>query len=333
VKRRGFLNSCTAAGLGLSAAVTPSFAATPDKGSCRYTFSLTDNQSKIYTRAAVKPTKIMHITDTHLSLDDERGAPFREYSQRMAGAYKSNRHFRTGESFSADENFLKTLEIAQKDGVDFIALTGDIVSFPSLAGVDWLCQNLAATGIPYAYVAGNHDWHFEGMEGSAEELRGIWTAKHLAPLYQGKDPLSAAYTVNGITLLCIDNSTNEILPEQLAFFNEQAASGNPMLLLMHIPLYVPGRSIGFGCGHPEWGEKTDRNFEIERRRKWRKDGHTQTTMDFCEAVFEAPNLLAILAGHIHENSLDIKNDVPQIVSRENASGYYKEFVIQTVGEG
>jgi len=27
----------------------------------------------------------------------------------------------------------------------------------------------------------------------------------------------------------------------------------PLVLLVHIPLYAPGKSISFGCGNPNWG--------------------------------------------------------------------------------
>ncbi len=291
-----------------------------------------NNRVDIYTPARVTPTKLFHITDTHVSMDDARGVPYQEFSKRMAAAYKSNSYFQSGESCSAEESFERTLTLAKKEKADFLALTGDIFSFPSEAAVEWVRKKLDETGIPFAYVAGNHDWHYEGMKGSSRELRDIWTSKHLAPMYQGNTPLYAAYDFNGIRFVCIDDSTYEILPEQLDFFREQAEMEFPLLLLMHIPLYMPGRSVGFGCGHPDWGEKSDHDFEVERREKWRKEGHTKVTMDFWKAVFTAPNLLAVLAGHTHQQSLDIKNGIPQLVSRENASGYYTVVNVKTGGE-
>ena len=316
------MSASALAGLGLMANTSASDAAQESAGHFRGVFSMNDNQAMIYTPAQVLPTKVVHVTDSHLSMDDERGEPYREFSSRMAGAYTSNTHFQSGENYSAEESFERTLETAKKEKVDFLALTGDIFSFPSEAAVEWAYQKLKDTDIPFAYVAGNHDWHYEGMTGSSQALRETWTEKRLTPLYQGNPPLYAAYDINGLRFVCIDNSTYEILPEQLEFFKAQADSGLPLLLLMHIPLYVPGRSMGFGCGHPEWGEKTDRNFEVERREKWPKEGHTQVTLDFCQEVFNAPNLLAILAGHTHKASLDIRNGIPQVVTRENACGYY-----------
>ena len=45
----------------------------------------------------------------------------------------------------------------------------------------------------------------------------------------------------------------------------------------------------YGCAHPEWGEKTDENYKLERREKWRKEGHTRITFDFHNEVFLATN--------------------------------------------
>jgi len=296
----------------------------------RGTFSTLRNEISISTKANVKPSRVFHITDTHLSMDDDRGLKYQKYSQRMAGAYKSNVHFQTGEKYSTKESFEWTLKRAKEEKADFLALTGDIFSFPSEAAVDWILTKLNETGIPFAYVAGNHDWHYEGMKGSAMQLRDIWTEKHLKPMYQGKDPLFASYDINGLRFICIDNSTYEILPDQLQFFKEQLNSSLPIILLMHIPLYMPGRSIAYGCAHPEWGYETDRNFEIERREKWRKGGHTKFTFDFYNEVFRATNLLTILAGHTHLSTLDVKNGIPQVVSSHNATGYFSDIRISTL---
>lgn len=93
----------------------------------------------------------------------------------------------------------------------------------------------------------------------------------------------------------INNSTCEILPEQLTFWRKQVSGGLPLALLMHIPLYAPGRGICFGCGNPNWGAKSDAIWEIERRPKWPEAGHTTTTMAFRREVFAARNLLGVFS--------------------------------------
>ncbi|MBT3385795.1 MAG: metallophosphoesterase [Prolixibacteraceae bacterium] len=327
MKRRNFINAAALAGLGLT---FTSFELLPERKKIRGTFSSNKNKVSIYTNAPVKPTRIFHITDTHLSIDDERGVKYQEFSKRMAGAYKSNSHFQTEVEYSTKENFEQTLELAKEQAIDFLALTGDIFSFPSEAAVEWVLQKLNDTGIPFAYVAGNHDWHYEGMKGSSQKLRETWTEKHLKPMYQQNSPLYAAYDFNGIRFVCIDNSTFEIQSEQLDFFKSQVKSGSPLILLMHIPLFMPGRTMGYGCANPKWGEKTDKNFEVERREKWRKGGHTKVTFEFYDEVFTAPNLLTILAGHTHRPAIDFKNGIPQIVSGHNATAYFTDLIINSL---
>ena len=83
------------------------------------------------------------------------------------------------------------------------------------------------------------------MKGSLESLRNTWIKKRLLPLYQGKNPLMAAYDVKGVRFLAIDNSTYEINKKQLAFFNDHAKTGLPLILMVHIPMYAPGKNISF----------------------------------------------------------------------------------------
>jgi hypothetical protein len=164
--------------------------------------------------------------------------------------------------------------------------------------------------------------NIKSPEGTLESLRDTWIEKRLLPLYQGNNPLMAAYEIKGIRFIAIDNSTYQINEEQLTFFKEQVEKGLPMVLLVHIPMYAPGKQISFGCGNPNWGAATDRNYELEKRPKWPESGHTQTTLSFHKQVFNAPNLLGVFAGHIHQNSIEIIKGKPQVVADDNASGGY-----------
>ena len=282
-----------------------------------------DNEKvSFYAEKIKKNLKVIHIADTHLFMDDERGIPYREFSNRMAKAYNQTTNFKTREKTTPMECFEKTLAYAKQVNADVITLVGDIFSFPSELAVEWVNSKLEATGIPYIYVAGNHDWHYEGMRGKLDTLRDTWIENRLLSLYQGKNPLMAAYDIKGIRFLAIDNSTYEINDEQLAFFSKHAASGLPLVLLVHIPMYAPGKSISFGCGNPNWNASTDRNYKLEKRPRWPVAGHSKTTFNFYDEVFNSPNLLGIFTGHIHKNSIEIINGKPQIVSDDNASGGY-----------
>jgi hypothetical protein len=290
----------------------------------RSRFSLDQNRVKIYSPDFVKSVKVLLVSDTHLWMDDQRGAPFTQYSGRMAKAYNQTKHFQNGQPTNPNESFEKMMRLAQDSKVDLLALPGDLFSFPSEAAIDWVTQKLSEAGVPYQYAAGNHDWHYEGMEGSLVNLRSQWADQRLKPLYQGGHPLMTVKEINGIRFVTLDNSIYEILPEQLTFFREQVKTGKPLVLFVHIPLYAPGRPVGFGCGHPKWGWEADRNFELERRLRWPKAGHTDTTMTFHKEVFAAANVLGVFCGHTHKQSLDVINGVPMFVTDANATGAYMD---------
>lgn len=320
LSRRGLLQGAACA----SAALLPwrgkgVVAAEAAPSSLRAGMALEGVQVKFYATGLSRTSKLLFLADTHLFRDDERGVPYQEYSGRMAKAYNRTRHFLSQEETNPERCFEETLEIARKAEVDLCVLAGDILSFPSEAGVEWVMERLERSGLPWIYTAGNHDWHYEGMKGSSAELRATWIEKRLRPLYQGRDPRNTAAEVGGVRVIALDNSTYEISPEQLGFFREQVATGEPLLLCVHIPLYAAGRPVGFGCGHPQWGRETDRHYQIERRPPW-PERHSETTMRFHEEVFAAPNLLGILAGHIHRPSLDLRQGIPQIVTEANARG-------------
>lgn len=294
----------------------------PQKTARKSTFSIDGNRVRFYHADIKERFTMLMLADTHLFRDDERGEAYKMYSGRMAKAYNHTKHFETGEATNPEECFEKTLAIAQKEDAKLVALIGDIMSFPSEAAVEWVSERLKKANLPYLYVAGNHDWHYEGMLGSIEFLRETWIQKRLLPLYQTDNPMMTVREINGVRLVALDNSNYQITAEQLAFFQKEVATGKPLVLMVHIPLYAPERSVGFGCGHPEWGAKSDKNYQLERRERWLETGHTNATKTFYKEALAAPNLLGVLAGHIHQQSLDVLNGLPQIVTYANATGAY-----------
>lgn len=255
-----------------------------------------DNSVRVRSPRLERPAKILLIGDYHSSLNDPRGKPFEQYSARMA------------QYGNQDMKLLAEYFQQAADGkYDLILLLGDILSFPSEAGVEFLTGLIRESPIPALFTAGNHDWHYEGTPGSDIELRRQWTADRLLPLYGGNDPLQYAYTFNGLKVIMIDNSVYEILPEQLEFVRRELADGKPALLGCHIPLYLPGpgRTVtGYGCGHPDWCAANDPYWQIERRERWHEGGQSRETLDFCRKVLQTENLIGIAAGHTHSFCVD-----------------------------
>ena len=327
MNRRNLIHRLSMAGMGISLS---SFIEPLDqpkghnslKSVC--SFAIDQNKMRFFSPAFKKQFSILMMADTHLFRDDKRGEPYKQYSGRMSKAYNNTKHFQTNELTNPEECFVNTLHIAAELKTEMVALVGDMFSFPSEAAVEWIQQELKKAGLPYLYTAGNHDWHYEGMDEPISNLRTTWINNRLLPMYQQENPMMGVRELHGVKIITLDNSNYEITAEQLDFFNEHTKTDKPILLMVHIPLFAPGRSIGFGCGHPQWGAATDENYELERRHQWPKQGHSSTTMQFYSKVFSSPNLIGILAGHIHKQSLDVINGIPQVVTDANAVGAFLE---------
>jgi len=180
--------------------------------------------------------KIMQITDSHISIADENEADLMKYGDRMHKGYMYPRkHYILDTSKTTFENLDDLLLKAKNENVDLLLLTGDIVNFPSAVSVKYVFDRLTDTGIPWLYIAGNHDWHYEGMPGGIDSLRDTWTAKSLLPLYNGLNPLFYSKIINGINFVGIENSTNEVNENQISFFKDQLIRSEPIILISHIP--------------------------------------------------------------------------------------------------
>ncbi len=251
--------------------------------------------------------KIIHISDSHLTVLKNGKSEYPEFAKRMNNAYVNPKHYLTGEIHTRLDHFEEILKNAKKEKVELLLLTGDILNNPSIYGVEYLLEKLENCGINYLYTAGNHDWHFEGMEGSRESLRKKWIEDRLLPLYRGNNPLYYSKVINGINFVMIDDSTYQINKEQLSFFREQTDRNYPIILGMHIPIYQPGDKLKenlFTIGDPRWGyDYDDDNYLLERRERWSKEGNTKETLEFLIEVISCKKLISIFVGHKHSANI------------------------------
>ena len=264
--------------------------------------SWTEEHACIRVQGLEKAIKILHLTDTHVTHSAEDDLPYHQYADRMNKAYARSQHYHTKAGTTPVRCFEQSMTFAEECDADLLVLTGDIINNPSSTSVAAVKTALEDTNVEYLYTAGNHDWHYEGMEGDSHELRAKWRRDRLLPLYcfDGAPETLGAYSVQrgGLLFIAVDNSTYQIDDEQLEFFRGEISQGIPTVLLMHIPistLSIPGVQ----CGHPEWGAKTDKNYIIERRKRWPESGNRPSTIEFIRMLAGATNLVAILAGHIH----------------------------------
>ncbi len=302
---------------------------TPDAPDVGYVhLAVSDLGAIIALPGLPRPLQLMHISDSHVDLGLDEGdlsaEDFVELERRvlagdevteaqagqlggypMVASYAGGKPQRSPSDRTLPAALAFEQQVAEAVGVDadLIVLTGDNVNFPSERAVAHMVSVLDGSGIPYFYVAGNHDWDMHVQPGSAEERRNGWQSSVLAPLYGGRDPLAWSEDFSGVRLVGLDNSTGEVSADQVTFFRHVATdSPLPVLLLLHIPLYSPqldnaicsvpfsrrpgaevepAAGAGSLCGHPD--DQTT----------------TVATREFLEVVESCENLAAVLSGHIH----------------------------------
>ena len=271
--RRRFLGSLGASAAAGCAHVRDGSARASAKARVAPTFSLLDDEKVVmHVGGLAGPVRLVVAGDTHFAFHDGRDAAYEPYFRRMA-------------QWPAPADVLRrTFAHAREIDADLVLLVGDTMSFPTLANVERVEKDLAEGGVPWLYTAGNHDWNFEGEPGSDRERRAKWVGTRMRGLFQGENPWMYSRVVKGVRVVMIDDSLNEIAPEQLAFWRSEIEKGDPTVLCVHIPIWMPGISDDY-CG---WDYPT------------RTDRTTATTQAFRESVVSAQNLVCLFAGHHHK---------------------------------
>lgn len=274
----------------------------------RYTYNWTNDTAIICLEGLNKTVRMLHITDSHIALIDDRDPDHIEACKDSCQRFESR-----------EVIFDKMMTEAKELDLDLIALTGDIIHFPSQASIECARRSIDKVEVPVLYVCGNHDWHFPGLEGR-EELREAWWPV-LKPFYRHH----AAYDrheIGGIQFLLVDDSTYQVSEKQLSFVKSHLANGMPTVLLTHIPLSIPTLrdptierwKAPILIGDPDW--------ELESRNRWGTDGDLSSTLEFVGTLATSRNLVAVFCGHIHFPHTDAIS--PNAVQFVGAPGYAAE---------
>jgi len=267
----------------------------------RITHSWTDVSATISVEGLAKPVRLLHVTDTHMGLVDERDPEHIATCRGSADRFL-HRHENLdaeGKPIPPEDAFSHMMTTAQSQELDLIALTGDIIDFPAHASVDGILARVKIAGVPALYTAGNHDWMFptDSKTSNRTELRATrWSA--LARLYEA-EPAYEMQDIGGVRILAVDDSTYQINESQLEFTRAALAVGLPTVILMHIPLSIPTLRDPTleKLGHPIL--VADPNWDLQDRGRFGMGEDSSTTLEFVRLVARTENLVAILCGHLH----------------------------------
>ena len=246
------------------------------------------------TVGATEPFSLLHISDTHLTLADDR-----DDARKLKLAEGRSKYFAHAEEYLAE---------AEKYAADnnmTIVHTGDLIDFVSEKNLDRAREFCKNNDVFFA--AGNHEFSLYVGEAFEDADYRSQSLEHVQASFTN-DIRFDVRKICGVNIVAIDNSYYLFEEYQLERLKEVAAEGLPMILLMHNPLYAPDiykeamsrGSVAYLVGVPT---ELMSGYDDYRLRQQTADEVTLETIDYIKSE---PLIKAIFTGHVH---YDFESDV------------------------
>ncbi len=241
-----------------------------------------------------KPVRILHITDSHISLADENDLP---EIQHLADARRDCFESTDGDTVRYCE---AAFDYAKKEKL-LVVCTGDLIDFRSHANFAFAEKVLA--DIDYIYALGNHDvCRVPG--GDVEDAAFKWESLKVTAPHLKSNQYIDSRIYGGVNFVTADNSYYRMDDGQINYLRAEAAKGYPIVLCMHTPLYTPRfaakrfaaeKVCSYLMAPPE---ELLEKYSPDRRAQQAPDEATRRAFEYISGE---PMIKAVLAGHMHQN--------------------------------
>ena len=259
--------------------------------------------------------RFLHITDTHIALDDPGKETDRYtcFDHDFPGC--SQTYFQMACRYAA-ENHIPMLN------------TGDFFDFLSERNFAFADTYLRPTDTIYA--AGNHDFcHCVGA--AKEDYAYKWEQIRRSAPHLPNNLYFYSRLIDGVNFVTLDNSYYLMTDGQTELLRAEAARGYPIVLGIHTPLFTGeqadrvlanGNPCAYMVGAPQ--VYLDR-YPADRRAQQTPDEATRRAVAYIESE---PMIRLIVAGHIHLNSeATLPGGTLQITTDGSYTGCVREITL------
>lgn len=252
--------------------------------------------------------RFLFLTDTHMIVSDSADS-----SRTADNAVSRLKNFMNAEKVPSYKQIKEWVRYANSMPVDALLLGGDIIDYPSPSNIGHLKEQLENLEVPYLYTLGNHDWTYPW-----EYMTDAGKAAYLpllSPFLQGN---SAIHTLEleDLTLVAIDNSSNQINPEALAEYKNILSRGKPVIVMVHVPFIT--QSV-LAKAKKIWKTKV-----VLGGGNYGGIYPNEVTQQFINLTTAKDSpVAAVLAGHVHFVDFDYiegEKKIPQIVGGAGYQG-------------
>ena len=263
-----------------------------------------------------KPVKLLYVTDTHLSLVDERD----DARKRALCA-----RFSTPDS----ARFLEEHLSYAKASCDLFVHTGDLMDFVSCANVEAARKFVSDKHV--FFIAGNHD--YSQYVGEAWEDQAYRMNSYMQMGYGlGVPMFFNSRVIGGVNIVGIDNSYYLFQDWQLWRLKREVEKGLPIVLAFHDPLFeeslfqyhrqVSDAPCTYLVGCDEMHLLCYSEFRAVQQRP------DEPTLRMIEYIKSEPLIKAVLTGHVHFSfESEIVPGLPQFVTDCGYKGIAREITL------
>ncbi|MDR0220197.1 MAG: metallophosphoesterase [Lachnospiraceae bacterium] len=241
--------------------------------------------------------RFLFFSDLHMALAGEGDSPeIRDYVAERSAAFDG------ASSLTAPAKLAALVEAANAQTLDAVLMGGDIIDCPTPAALASLSQNLKLLDAPYLFALGNHDYTFPWEYFSEKSL-----TEYLPELATSVDVAADGFSIlelDGLVVVALDDSTNQINPAALSRLEAVLAQQKPVIILMHVPLVTDGNADLLAKSLEVWGPDPEGNSRVLLGFSglWPNEGSRR----FMDMIFAKDSpVVAILAGHAHFPHRDV----------------------------
>jgi len=264
------------------------------------------------------PVKLLHITDSHIALCDERD------DERKLALARSREGMAKGA--------LKYLEEQIRYGeenCDVIVHTGDLIDFVSKANVEKAREILKNDKI--FFIAGNHE--YSQYMGEAWEDNAYRMNSYMQMGYGFGVPMFFNSRVTGsVNIVGMDNSYYLFENWHLERLKAEVKKGLPIILAFHDPIFEQSLYDFHMTEHPAectylvgCDEEHLMPYNEFRAVQQRPDAPTLKMIDYIK---NEPLIKAILTGHLHFSfESNLTDSLPQFVTGGSYENVAREITL------
>lgn len=252
---------------------------------------------------AEKPFTLLHISDTHLTLADERNDKRKiDLADGRSSCFTS-----------ALSDLREAEEYARKNHLTIVH-TGDLIDFVSEANLD--AAKKFTSGNDVFFSAGNHEFSLYVGEAFEDEAYRNQSLAHVQESFTN-DIRFASRVINGVKLIAIDDSYYRFDRPQLEKLKKETEDNLPIILLMHNPVYEPelfrtARPKGDSAYLTSTPDELMSDYSEYRFKQQQADDITIETTEFIKSC---PLIKAVFAGHLHyDYEGKLTESIPQYVT-------------------